>query len=145
MVQVSSLLLKWFLILLTPSSTVYCLWVILHFTASLKPWIISIAPQTPSDFLLSLFYALPRIRKRLKLLCPCSNKNTLYVVFSVFPFLLKIFKSQFCLCKLSKEMWTPIMFSVCRWGAGGQSQPEWLDRAGSWDAVRPHPRTLHLN
>lgn len=34
-------------------------------------------------------------------------------------------------------------FCVCRWGAGGQSQPEWSYRAGGWDAVRPHPCTLH--
>lgn len=34
-------------------------------------------------------------------------------------------------------------FCVCRWGAGGQSQPEWSYRAGGWDALRPHPCTLH--
>lgn len=30
-----------------------------------------------------------------------------------------------------------------RWGAWGQSQPERSDWAGCWDAVRPHPCTLH--
>lgn len=30
-----------------------------------------------------------------------------------------------------------------RWGAWGQSQPERPDWAGCWDALRPHPCTLH--
>lgn len=47
------------------------------------------------------------------------------------------------LCKLSKEMCKVTVLRVCRRGARGQSQPEWSYRAGGWDAVRPHPCTLH--
>lgn len=45
-------------------------------------------------------------------------------------------------CYLKPFFTFPPLFE-CRWGAGGQSQPEWSYRAGGWDAVRPHPRTLH--
>lgn len=47
------------------------------------------------------------------------------------------------LCTLCVDLKASRSCLSVRWGVGGQPQPEWPDRAGSRDAVRADPRTLH--